>query len=69
MTWIRRNIFKVLMITALLALPGADIECEDDEFEFNWPSFDFDDDCDDFDDCGYWGPPVFYEPAPCCWFW
>ncbi|MBI4581709.1 MAG: hypothetical protein HY718_18580 [Planctomycetes bacterium] len=59
---LRCNIFKILMILALVALPGSDIECEDDEFEFNWPSFHHDD--------GYWVyEPVYIEPAPCCWFW
>lgn len=50
----------VLMILSASLLPGADIECdcEDGEFEFEWPDIEFDDDCDDCrgcDDCGgYW---------------
>lgn len=63
MSWMRRNIFKILFVLTLFALPGADIECEDDEFEFNWPSFRHDRDYYP----GYWYEPVYYEP--CCWFW
>ncbi|HOA72856.1 MAG TPA: hypothetical protein PL151_07845 [Phycisphaerae bacterium] len=62
MSWIRRNLFKILFVLTLFALPGADIECEDDEFEFNWPSF----------RRNYWiAEPVYYVPVyePCCWFW
>ena len=61
MSWIRRNFLKVLFILSLFALPGADIECEDGEFEFDWPSFGYD------DDYYYWGGPVYYEP--CCWYY
>ena len=49
----------MLMILALGVMTGADIECEDGEFEFDWPSIDIDDDYDD----GYW----VYEP--CCWYY
>ncbi len=37
---IRKYLIRALMLLSFLALPGADIECEDDEFEFNWPSID-----------------------------
>ncbi len=68
----RNRFMWVLMILAASMLPGADVECdcEDGEFEFNWPGIEFDDDdCDDcwdddWDDCddcrgcddcgGYW---------------
>lgn len=62
MSWIRRNFLKILFIMTLFALPGADIECEDDEFEFDWP---------DWGRGGgwYYYPPVYYDPGPCCWYW
>lgn len=58
----RNTIFKVLMILGLAALPGADIECEDGDFEFNWPSF-------HNNNGGYYYYEDWYEPAPCCWWW
>jgi hypothetical protein len=68
MTRIRRNIFKILMILALFALPGSDVECEDGEFEFDWPDIGYDH--EDYWDGGYWvATPVYVEPAPCCWYW
>ena len=63
----RKRLMWGLMILAASLLPGADVECdcEDGEFEFSWPSIEFDDcdDCwdddwdDDWDDgCdGCWG--------------
>lgn len=59
MTWLRRKLFLVLMILSLVTLTGSDVECEDDEFEFDWPDIDVHDDYDG----GYW----VYEP--CCWYW
>lgn len=57
----RNRLAWALMILAASLLPGADVECdcEDGEFEFNWPSIDYDDDdcydCRGCDDCGgYW---------------
>jgi len=50
-----------LMILSLGFLTASDVECEDGDLEFDWPSFDFDhdDDCCDggyyyYDDCGRW---------------
>jgi hypothetical protein len=63
----RRNLFKILFVLTLFALPGADIECEDGEFEFDWPSFGYDDDYYDHYH-GYYVEPVYYY-EPCCWYW
>ena len=35
MTSLRRNIFRILIFLAFLALPGADVHCDD--LSFNWP--------------------------------
>jgi hypothetical protein len=58
----RRNWLKVLFVLVLFALPGADIECEDDEFELDWPDI-------DVHHGGFWyAEPVYVEPV-CCWYW
>lgn len=62
MRWMRRNIFKILMIVSLLALTGADVECDDGELEIDWPDFEVERYYP-----GYWVEPVYVEP--CCWFW
>lgn len=57
-----------LMVLSLGFLTAADVECEGDEFEFDWPSFDFDDDC--WDDCGGWYYYEEYDCGPWCgWWW
>ncbi len=58
----RKLAFGLLIVLSFLALPGADIECEDDELEINWPDFDRD------DGYFYYHEDVWYEPAPCCWW-
>ncbi len=53
------------MILALFAMAGADVECEDGDFEFDWPEFGV-----EHVDDGYWvAEPVYVAPEPCCWFW
>lgn len=62
MTAIRKNVFKALLVLACVALPGADIECEDGEFEFNWPKINV---YDGYDGWGYGG---FVYVDDCCWW-
>ncbi|HSW44576.1 MAG TPA: hypothetical protein VLM89_03290 [Phycisphaerae bacterium] len=62
-TWLTLS----LMVISLGFLTAADIECEDDEFEFNWPNFGRDyDRC--YDDCGGWFYYEEYDCGPWCWF-
>lgn len=58
MAKLRRGIITALLIIASCLLPGADIDCdcEDGEFDINFDEFccDDHDDCDDHDGCGGW---------------
>jgi hypothetical protein len=64
----RRNWLKIAFIVILFAVPGSDIECEDDEFEFDWPDIEVEH--DHWYHGGYWvAEPVYVAPAPCCWYW
>ena len=58
MTSWRTRMTLALMVVSLGFLTAADIECEDDEFELNWPSISHHDDggyyyYEEYD-CGYW---------------
>ncbi|NLX22095.1 MAG: hypothetical protein GXY55_10590 [Phycisphaerae bacterium] len=53
----RRFAMALLMIISTAFLPAADVECEDGEFEWNWPSYS-DDDC--YDCGGYWYDDEWY---------
>ena len=49
-----------LMVLSLGFLTASDVECEDDEFELNWPSFSHHDDGGYY----YYGE---YDCGPWCW--
>lgn len=64
-TW-RTWMTLTLMILSLGFLTAADIECESDEFEFNWPNWGRS--CDY--DCDGWYYYESYDCGPWCgWWW
>jgi len=58
----------VLMVLSLGMLTASDVECEDGDFEFDWPSISY-----DHDGCGGDCGGFYYEEYSCgpwwdCWF-
>jgi hypothetical protein len=65
---LRQRIMKTLMVLCCATLPGGFAECdfEDGELEIDFEGFhfDWDDDWDDCDDCGW---DFWLDWGDCCW--